>query len=249
MGMPSAMTSFIKSLQPRRNAPFWNAQPKHVQRSQADNIQRTAVKANMNDWFAPENTPPQNIWLGGKVWVSTQTLFKRTVPDIMKNAGIPPEMLSTLEKAMSHFGAGLKRIYASQTIPQIITELGYSTDDGIRSLCFLAQEREIKVLWLEAALNVDENDWNTDDLIDVSTEELSTTPDNLDDEHNDIPRLPHLPKPAESLPVLLAIKQGKSVAEIVTDPAHKCSTASQILEVLAAKMKHENGENQINFNR
>jgi hypothetical protein len=84
--------------------------------------------------------PQAGVLLGSRL-VDKKYLMKGNIQQMQKALNVQQQDLESLEMAVAHFGAGAKQIYSNTPIKDVIIDLGYSTPQGILSLCAVADDR------------------------------------------------------------------------------------------------------------
>jgi hypothetical protein len=173
------------------------------------------TRAHLDSWLdadaAPAMDRPRRV--GGQLWLTPRELHTQTIPELMQTPGFVAERHSNhLEMAVAKFG-GMPNRLINQSIPEVIQTLCFTHNAAVRALCEMALIHQSKVDFVEHTTCFDA----------TPPANRSQTPRNTND----------------ALDLQLAIKSGKTLAQIATDPALNWNSAQDLIAVHEAIKAHE----------
>jgi hypothetical protein len=181
-------------------------------------------------FMSPPDGHPDAVWAGTDIWVDPEDLKHKTIPEMQEAMYVRPEMLKHLEHAFSYHGLGMECVRAGVPINDIVSNLSYATTEGVLALCDVKEAHDKTMNHLEAAYNpVDTTEPN---LQDTSPRSLAQTSALLDACYT-APVAPASPREvaAASTAIQKAIDQGQTLAQIVANKAHQCTTPADVRAV------------------
>jgi hypothetical protein len=251
-GMPGALTSGLTramtSLRPRnaavpRTAFNRRAQVQSMADESAASHDGTFINLNtLPDWYAPEKTAPtisnakylgkELIHFGGDFVCKPEDFCNRTIPEIMREHTLTPQHLDIAEIAMTQYGDAAKLLDILPMV-EVMKVLGYTTNVGVRSLCVLAEVRELQIEKRKSQIEY------LRQTTGVNKSKVLTI-------HKKPAR-----NPLDSRPVRLAIEQGQSLAQIASNARLGCTSASDLIaihKVMEARKKQEREDRKRGLN-
>jgi hypothetical protein len=173
------------------------------------------TRAHLDMWLADNAAPAmdQARNLGGALWLTPQQLHTHTLPELMQTPGfVAKRHSSSLQMAVAKFG-GMPNRLIHQSIPEVIEAVGFTDNAAVRALCEVALIHQSKLDFVQRTTGFD------------------TPPTAKRPEH---PR-----NTSTALDLQLAIKSGKTLAQIATDPALDWNSARDLMAVHEAIKDHE----------
>jgi hypothetical protein len=229
-GLPSGLTRSMSGMRPKSAAVPQTAANRRTQihvmadtGAAGDDTPPFINLTTVPGWYAPEEPDPVQsdpkysrkkvIHFGGDFAFRPDDLRGKTIPDLMQEHKLTPEHLNMVEIAMTHYGDAAKLMGISRPVVEVMKELGYTTNQGVRSLCELARKRELQADRRKAQI---EYLRDTTGLKDSEVLKPLNKPE---------------PNPLESHLVRQAVEEGYTLRQIALHPKLNCTTPANLIAV------------------